>query len=80
MECLLEEVVVNINMLKKGHKKATTKYRYRSEGLTKLNAMVNLVIMKLTKEEDSAGMNNLGPVYSSRATKDSFHPLNFINF
>ncbi|KAI7887619.1 uncharacterized protein EV154DRAFT_484922 [Mucor mucedo] len=36
MKCLLEEAVVNIDMLKKEHKKATAKYRYRSEGLTKL--------------------------------------------
>ncbi|EIE88676.1 hypothetical protein RO3G_13387 [Rhizopus delemar RA 99-880] len=61
---LLEQAVNHLIDVKKEHQGNISKYRYNPEQFTQLSSIVNPVIMKLTKEEDGAGMGNLGPIYS----------------
>ncbi|KAI7905809.1 uncharacterized protein BX663DRAFT_500982 [Cokeromyces recurvatus] len=63
-KCLLEQAVKNIIDIKKEHQENSSKFRYNPESYTQLSSIVNPVIVKLTKEEDSTGMGDLGPMYS----------------
>ncbi|KAG1054981.1 hypothetical protein G6F43_003029 [Rhizopus delemar] len=61
---LLEQAVNHLIEVKNEHQGNISKYRYNPEQFTQLSKIVNPVIMKLTKEEDGAGMGYLGPIYS----------------
>lgn len=50
--------------LKEEHGDIVKKNRYNLEKLPKLNDIVNPIILKLTKSDDSSGTGSLGPVYS----------------
>ncbi|KAG1139547.1 hypothetical protein G6F37_005795 [Rhizopus arrhizus] len=63
-KCLLEQAVKNIIDVKNEHQANCSKFRYNTENYTQLSSIINPIIIKLTKEEDSAGMGNLGPLYS----------------
>ncbi|KAI8094450.1 hypothetical protein BDF21DRAFT_436294 [Thamnidium elegans] len=60
---LLEQSVVNMACLKEEHQNVLKKNRHNLEKLPKLNNIVNPIILKLTKNEDSNGMSSLGPIY-----------------
>ena len=60
----MEQAVNNIAECKNEHQEISSKYRYNPEMTTHLGSIINPVILKLTKEEDSVGMGNLGPIYS----------------
>ncbi|KAG1133324.1 hypothetical protein G6F37_013304 [Rhizopus arrhizus] len=61
---LVEEAVDNIVALREEHNIEKSKYRYSSDTPVLLCDIVNPIILKLTKEEDSTGMAELGPFYS----------------
>ncbi|KAG1468825.1 hypothetical protein G6F56_003613 [Rhizopus delemar] len=61
---LLENSVDNIHNLKKEHQANSSDCIYNPEKYTRLSDIVNPVIIKLTKEEDSVGLGNLGPMFS----------------
>ncbi|RCH84471.1 hypothetical protein CU098_006160, partial [Rhizopus stolonifer] len=61
-QCLLEQAVKNITDVENEHQKNSSKFRHNPEDYTQLSSIVSPVIIKLTK--DSAGMGNLGPMYS----------------
>ncbi|KAI9485358.1 MAG: hypothetical protein EXX96DRAFT_624831 [Benjaminiella poitrasii] len=63
-KCLVEQAVNNIAEVNNKHQKISSKYRYNPEMTINLRSIINPVILKLTKEEDSVGMGNLGPIYS----------------
>lgn len=46
--------------VKNEHQANCSKFRYNTENYTQLSSIINPIIIKLTKEEDSAGMGNLG--------------------
>ncbi|KAG1121809.1 hypothetical protein G6F42_012070 [Rhizopus arrhizus] len=50
---LLEKAVEDIIEVKKDHQINSAKYRYNPQECTQLSAIVNLIILKLTKEDDS---------------------------
>ncbi|KAG1167128.1 hypothetical protein G6F47_011510 [Rhizopus delemar] len=58
-KCLLEESVESIVELRKDHKANHASCRYDSNPPTSLQDMVNPIILKLTKSDDSSGMNLL---------------------
>ncbi|EIE90418.1 hypothetical protein RO3G_15129 [Rhizopus delemar RA 99-880] len=58
-QCLLEESVESIVELRKDHKANHASCRYDSNPPTSLQDMVNPIILKLTKSDDSSGMNLL---------------------
>jgi hypothetical protein len=60
----LEKAVQNIVTVQKEHLENKAKYRYSVESPALLSNVVNPVILKLTKEHDSSGMAELGPIYS----------------
>ncbi|EPB83021.1 hypothetical protein HMPREF1544_10251 [Mucor circinelloides 1006PhL] len=59
-----EQAVRNITGVKNEHQENSSKFRYNPEDYTQLSSIVNPVIIKLTKKEDSTGMGNLDPMYS----------------
>ncbi|KAI9359490.1 hypothetical protein BD770DRAFT_319741, partial [Pilaira anomala] len=61
---LLENSVENICKLKNEHQANISDCVYNPEKYTRLSDIVNPAIIKLTKEEDSAGLGNLGPMFS----------------
>ncbi|KAI9258436.1 hypothetical protein EDC94DRAFT_521959, partial [Helicostylum pulchrum] len=62
---LLEQAVKNVIIVKDEHEKNRSTFRYNPEEYPQLSNIVNLVIIKLTKEEDASGMSRLSPMYSS---------------
>jgi hypothetical protein len=72
----LEKAVEDIIEVKKDHQINSAKYRYNPQECTQLSAIVNPIILKLTKEDDSEGMGKLGPMYSPPLTID-FFPASF---
>ncbi|CEG80194.1 hypothetical protein RMATCC62417_14563 [Rhizopus microsporus] len=64
MKCLLEESVNNIYALDAEHIQMLKKFRYSTFPSENLSVLVNPSIMKLTEEEDKAGMYQLGPFYT----------------
>jgi len=59
-----EQAVRNITGVKNEHQENSSKFRSNPEDYTQLSSIVNPVIIKLTKKEDSTGMGNLDPMYS----------------
>ncbi|KAG1449113.1 hypothetical protein G6F46_001409 [Rhizopus delemar] len=64
MKSLVQEAVDNIVALREEHNIKMAKYRYSSDIPVLLYDIINPIILKLTKEEDSIGMAELGPFYS----------------
>ncbi|KAI7900449.1 uncharacterized protein BX663DRAFT_517665 [Cokeromyces recurvatus] len=61
---LLEKAVEDIIEVKKDHQINSAKYRYNPQECIQLSAIINPIILKLTKEDDNEGMGKLGPMYS----------------
>jgi hypothetical protein len=59
----LEETIENIAVLINEHQAISAEYRYSTHTSPQLNDIVDPIILKLTKEDDSNGMNSLGPIY-----------------
>lgn len=53
-----------IGQLKEEHAEALRTYRYSICPVPTLKELINPIILKLTQEEDSVGMANLGPFYN----------------
>ncbi|KAG1176736.1 hypothetical protein G6F46_002079 [Rhizopus delemar] len=64
-KCLLSESISNISQLKKENAAALVKSRFKAVEFGSLSSMINASILKLTEEEDKAGMSALGPFYSN---------------
>ena len=60
--------------VKKYHQINSAKYRYNPQECTQLSAIVNPIILKLTKEDDSEGMGKFGPMYSGPPLSIDFFP------
>ncbi|KAG1141016.1 hypothetical protein G6F37_005338 [Rhizopus arrhizus] len=61
---IIEKSVESIVTLKQDHSQNKAKCRYSSAAPALLSDIVNPIILKLTKEEDSSGIIKLGPLYS----------------
>jgi hypothetical protein len=60
---MLDEAVFSIIALRNSHDEIKKEYRY-STAPTLLTELVNPVILKLSEKDHSAGMGNLGPIFS----------------
>ncbi|KAI8334044.1 hypothetical protein BD560DRAFT_451256 [Blakeslea trispora] len=60
----LQKSIENILVLKQKHCEAKASCRYSVKQVVNLSDLVSPIILKLTKEKDSTGMADLGPMYS----------------
>ncbi|ORE06087.1 hypothetical protein BCV72DRAFT_208090, partial [Rhizopus microsporus var. microsporus] len=62
---LLDQSVEDILSVREEHLENAANCRYAKEKPASLRESIDPIIMKLTYEEDSSGMCDLGPIYSS---------------